>query len=619
MHIISVKLYAYTDVWGYTVYISGGVNQKYFYVCESVWDKTLKKHRTPSKCIGRLDSNNSLVPNRYLSQLFAMDSSNDSSLSDYERHVIKTVIDNYGDGVRDMAAKVLPKPISEDDMNTATAVLIGPELVFGAITKRYRIDFLLMKSFSERIAKDILSLAWYVASEGTALSDSDSWLEYYENPRGSAISSQDISRLLDDIDYDGIMTFYKQWVKEATKGSTKTDKVLYDLTSISYYGSGIDAIEYGYNRDHENLPQVNYALLCIRSTAMPLFAWPMNGSISDMSTLETTLQFLKKLQFMPNCLMMDRGFCSIDNISGMFKNGYTFLQAVKVNAKWIYAVIDASEGLRFNPDSKIDVGGRTYYASISICQWVRIRIRKASIKKAGNEVEKEAALIHICNGSAKDKYVSNDKSIEVIAQYPCRVHVLFCQNLVGNHHDRFMDSLKAEHDRLVNDNDATVQKEFEKYIKVYHKKYARRRTIEYDTDMIAQHKNKYAGYICFITNDKTIETARDALTEYSTRDYIEKDFDEMKNNLDMRRIRVHTDDRMRSRLFIQFIAEIYMREIRVCIRSSESCKKLTRKQIFSHIKTIHKVKFKGRYKDVYPELSKLQREILDALNVKVKD
>ena len=593
------------------MYISKGINKRYCYVCECIWDKSLKKNRTPSKCVGRLDSDNSLIPNRYLLQLISQESSGESSLSDYERLVIKTVIEKYGEGIRDMAVKTQPKPISEHDMSTARAVLIGPELVFGAITKRYRIDFILKKSFDETITQDILSLAWYLASEGSALSDSDSWLDYYENPRGSAISSQDISRLLDAIDYDGIMNFYKLWLKEAVKDA-KTDKVLYDLTSISYYGSGIDAVEYGYNRDHENLPQVNYALLCIRSTAMPLFAWPMNGSISDMSTLETTLEFLRKLEFMPDCLMMDRGFSSMDNISGMFKKGYTFLQAAKINAKWIYGVIDASESLRFNPDSKIDVGGRTYYASTSICRWVRIR--KVSRKKEG----KEDVLVHICNGSARDKYVNNDKNIEVIAQYPCRVHVLFCQNLIGGQHDRFMDRLKAEHDRLVNDNDATVQKEFEKYIKVYRKKYARSRTVEYDTDMIAQHKNNYAGYICFITNDKTIGTARDALTEYSTRDYIEKDFDEMKNNLDMKRIRVHTDGRMRSRLFIQFIAEIYMREIRVCIRNSETCKKLTRKQVLSHIKTIHKVKFKGRYRDVYPELSKYQREILEALNVKLR-
>ena len=594
------------------MYIIEGVNKKYCYACESIWEKTLKKYSTPSKCIGLLSSDKSLIPNRYLSQLFAMEKTAPSSLSDYEKLIIRTVIDKYGVEVKDKAAILQPKLISADDMMTAKAVFIGPELVFAEITKRYRIDSLLGKSFNETVKKDLLSLAWYITSEGNALSDSDSWLDYYENPRGSAISSQDISRLLDNIDYDGIMTFYKLWLNEVTKSNVKTDKVLNDLTSISYYGSGIDAAEYGYNRDRESLPQVNYALLCLRSTVIPLFAWPMNGIISDMSTLETTLQFLKKLQFMPSCLMMDRGFSSMDNITGMFKNGYTFLQAVKVNANWIYGVIDVSEGLRFHPDSKIDIGDRTYYASTSICRWVRIK------KISGKSADKEEVIVHICNGTAKDKYANNDKNIEIIAQYPCQVHILFCQDLVGSQHDRFMDNLRTEHDRVVNDNNATVKKEFEKCIKVSRKKYARHRTIEYDTDMITQHKNKYAGYVCFITNDKTIKTVRDVLTEYSTRDYIEKDFDEMKNNLDMKRIRVQTDVRMRARLFIQFIAEIYMREIRVCIRKSASCSKLSRKQIFSHLRTIYKVKFNGKYKDVYPELSRRQRDILDALDVKVQ-
>ena len=594
------------------MHISEGVNKKYCYARETIWDVTLKKYSTPSKCIGFLDSDDSLVPNRYLSQLFLLESSEQSSLSDHEKRIIEAVIDKYGEGIRGRAVESPLKLLSEKDIMTARAVFIGPDLVFSAITKRYRLDALLRKSFGEETMKDILSMAWYIASEGYALSNSDSWLDYFENPRGSSMSSQDVSRLLDTIDYDGIMTFYKLWHKEAVKGAVQKDKVLYDLTSISYYGSGINAAEYGYNRDMENLPQVNYALLCLRSTAMPLFAWPMNGSISDMGTLETMMQFLKKLQFMPDCLMMDRGFSSVNNISGMFKNGHTFLQAIKVNAKWIYEVIDASESMRFNPNSKIDVGGRTYYASTSVCQWVRTK------KASGKNPDKEDALVYICSGSAGDKYVNTKESIEVIAQYFCRVHVLFCQDLVGSQHDRFMDKLKAEHDRLVADDEATVQKEFEKYIKVYRAKYARRRSVEYITDNIIQHKNKYAGHICFLTNDRTINTALDALSEYSTRDYIEKDFDEMKNDLDMKRLRVQTDARMTARLFIQFLAEIYMREIRVRIRNSETCKKLTRKQVFSHIKTIYKVKFKGKYRDVYPELSKHQRDILEALNVSLK-
>jgi transposase len=543
-----------------------------------------------------------------------MESTAPASLGEYEKLLISTVTEKYGEDVRNKTVKPSLKVLSEDDIQTAKVVFIGPELVFDIITKRYRIDSLLGKGFNENTVKDILALAWYVASEGSALSDSDGWLDYYENPHGSAMSSQDVSRLLDTIDCDGMMTFYKLWHRAATGGTTKTDKVLYDLTSISYYGTNIDAAEPGYNRDHENLPQVNFALLCLRTTAMPLFAWPMNGSISDVSTLGTTLQFLKKLQYKPDCLMMDRGFCSMENLTGMFKNGHTFLQAIKVNAQWIYGIIDGSESMRFIPDSKLEIGERTYYVSTSVCRWVRVR------KTSGKDSGKEDIIVHICNsGSNREKYVSGKNDIEVVAQYPCKVHILFCQDLVGRQHDKFMDSLKAEHDRLVANEDAKVQKEFEKYIRAYRQKYARSRTVEYNTKMIAQHKNKYAGHICFLTNDKTIETARDALAEYSTRDYIEKDFDEMKNNLDMKRIRVQSDARMKSRLFIQFIAEIFMREIRVCMRSSESCKKLTRKQIFSHIKTICKIKFKGRYKDVCPELSRQQRDILEALNVKSRN
>jgi len=135
-------------------------------------------------------------------------------------------------------------------------------------------------------------------------------------------------------------------------------------------------------------------------------------------------------------------------------------------------------------------------------------------------------------------------------------------------------------------------------------------------EAITNHKNKYVGYICFLTNDPTIKTAEDALNEYSTRDYIEKDFDEMKNDLDMNRIRVHTDARMQARLFIQFIAEIFLREIRFRLRNSDACSKMTKAQIFSHIKTISKIRFQRKYKDVMPQLSKKQREILEALEIK---
>jgi len=591
------------------MHIVEGVNKKYCYAKECVWDSEKKVYRNPGKCIGRLDARGSrvdFVPNKYLTHLLTQYKSAPSELSDYELQVVRTAIDKYGDSIvaksPDTASPATPLP------KTGRAIFYGPQLVFGAITERYQLQSLLEKSFSRETARDILSLSWYIASEGSALSNSDSWLEYFENPRGRTMGSQDITRLLDKMTTDEMLTFYKHWLAFNVRPQDE-DKILYDLTSISNYGTSIDAAEWGHNRDQEHLRQVNLALMCQRQTGIPLFAWALNGSIADISTLENTLAFAHKFGYKPNCLMLDRGFASLANITYMLRNGYTFLQPTKVDASWIRKLIDAGEYERASPDSMIKTEDRTYYASTVKCKF--IIVKHLSGKKAGQE----ETFVHVYKEKEQEMDILQNGTVKLVSQHTCYFHTLFCQDLVGNQRDRFMTSLKMEYDRLIADENTEVNKKLANYFIINKPKYARHRSVEYHLENIKLHENKYAGFLCFLTNDKTIKTAEDALTEYSTRDCIEKDFDEMKNDLDMRRLRVQSDARMRARLFIQFIAEIYMREMRVCLRRSEECKKMTRKQIASHIKTIYKINFVGKYKDIKPTLSKSQRAILAAIGV----
>jgi transposase len=223
-------------------------------------------------------------------------------------------------------------------------------------------------------------------------------------------------------------------------------------------------------------------------------------------------------------------------------------------------------------------------------------------------------LVYHCR-KRRDRYVTEDEKIEIIAQYPCRAHVFFCQDLVGIQFDKFIKDLGIEYDRLLADAKAVPKKEFQQCFCIERKKYAKKRTVEYVNEKILEHKDKYAGYICYLTNDPTIKTSEDALKEYSTRDQIEKDFDELKNTEDMKRLRVWDGNRMRSRLFIQFIAEIHMRELCTRLRTSKECQKLTRTQISNHIKTICKTKFKGKYCDVKQPFTKTQRDIIDAMGL----
>jgi transposase len=583
-------------------YKNAQAKRVYCYAGECLWDKQLKKYVNPRTPIGHLEGEPPMfVPNKKFAPLLLADRKGQTIADGSDKTIIGLINEKYGSRVN--VPDVEP---TKTRTQTASVVFSGPSIVLGGITSRYRIDAMLRKAFGEDDAKAILSLAWYLVSEGGALSNSDAWLSYFETPANRAISSQDITKLLDRMELDGILSFYKYWLERFEKSG---EKMLYDLTSISWYGHGIDMAGWGHNRDNESLPQVNYALLCARNTAMPLFAWPLNGSVCDVKTLQDTLGFLDKLNYKPNCLMMDRGFGSIDNIAFMLRRGYTFLQALRVNAGWIHEIIDGGRLTRLRPDSMLKIGNKTYYVSTTKCQWVTIERNKRK-----GAAPTQETIVYQCEQPNGEKYTAQD-SEKVISQYRCVVHVLFCQDLVGSQWDKFMEKLNREHQRLIADEKAAPPNELKKYFVIEKAKWARKRSVDFNMEQINLHRNNYAGHICFITNDKTIGTAADALNEYSTRDYIEKDFDEMKNDLDMSRIRVHTDDRMKARLLIQFIAEIYLREIRVRLRDSEECRNMTKKQIATHIKGIHKIKFVGKYKDICPELSKSQRDLLDALGL----
>ena len=287
------------------------------------------------------------------------------------------------------------------------------------------------------------------------------------------ISSQEITKLLDRMAQDGIMSFYKYWLE----GFQRTgDRVLYDLTSISWYGHGIDMSGWGHNRDNENLPQVNFALLCARSTAMPLFAWPLNGSVADVRTLQNTLQFLDKLNYKPDCLMMDRGFGSMENISYMLNRRYTFLQALRVNADLIRDIIDTGRQTRLRPDSMVKSGDRTYYVSTTKCQWVTITKVNKKVKSPIEET-----VVYQCKDSKADKYVAKEGE-ESLSQYPCIVHVLFCQDLVGNQWDNFMEKLNGEYERLLADENAEPTSELRKYFTIEKRKWARKRCVDFNME-----------------------------------------------------------------------------------------------------------------------------------------
>jgi transposase len=120
------------------------------------------------------------------------------------------------------------------------------------------------------------------------------------------------------------------------------DEILYiDITSISLYSSEIEGSDFGYNRDGENLRQINICLLLGKKCGMPLMFRVLPGKINDVASLITTLRHSFALGSKKLSLILDRGFFSFDNISYMLNNKVDFIIAVSPHISWIDKIIDA--------------------------------------------------------------------------------------------------------------------------------------------------------------------------------------------------------------------------------------------------------------------------------------
>jgi len=71
------------------------------------------------------------------------------------------------------------------------------------------------------------------------------------------------------------------------------------------------------------------------------------------------------------------------------------------------------------------------------------------------------------------------------------------------------------------------------------------------------------------------------------------------------------------RLFVQFIALIYMSALRKEMRKSNLIERYTVRELLQEMETLTKVKYSGKYGHVLTEITKSQREILQGLNITI--
>jgi len=454
---------------------------------------------------------------------------------------------------------------ARDPAVTASAAIIGSSVVLDAITERLGLERLLKSCFPNEY-RQILTMAYYLTSRGGPLSHCEAWSKGHEHPFGGLLTSQRISEILSSITIDGKQTFLTRWMNKTLEG----DYLCYDITSVSSYSELNEYIKYGHNRDNEKLPQINLAMLFGQNSGLPVYFQRMPGNISDVTTLHNLLATFKALELKPLNYVMDKGFYSKKNIDELLSSRDKFTLSVPLNNKWVQHAIDEIYDVIHGPEGYQKIDNEILYVHSRLYSWGKDNRR-------------------------------------------CYLHLYYNANARAQAVDRFNEELFMYKEEL--ESGKPINEHQEAYDTFFLVKTTPKRGIKvsFNTDAVRQYINRYAGFQALLTNG--IKDPVKALQVYRDKDQVEKCLDDMKNQLDMKRLRMHSSAAVDGRLFIQFIAIIYMSALRKEMRRSRLIEQYTVRELLQEMETLTKVKYSGKYGHILTEMTKPQRDILKELGI----
>lgn len=448
---------------------------------------------------------------------------------------------------------------------TATTSVAGPMLVLDRIAQDTGLKATLKQAFPEHWER-ILTLAAFILCTGDALVHADAWCRNHTVPAEGPFSSQRISEWLSAISEDGRQTFFKAWGKRISE----QDFLCYDITSVSSYAQLNEYVHYGYNRDGEPLPQINLAMVYGQKSRLPVIYRTLPGAISDVSTVKKLLDSFEKLDYPGMALVMDRGFYSQKNITDLLERRYHFIIGVPGHLKWVRAAIDGCQDALHSPRGYQQLDDENLYMHTELMQWPENKRR-------------------------------------------CYLHVYYNPHRAADDQDALTRRLLLCRQELETGQLNPVhEQDYEQYF-IVKETPVRGRQVDYNDEAIKTYRNKYAGFFSILTTKK-LDTL-EALQIYRNKDVVEKSFDDLKNQLDLKRLRMHSSGRMQARIYVQFIALILMSQIQKTIRDRKLSDRFSPKLLLGEMESLTQIHYAGKYKDVCSEVSKAQREILEAFSI----
>lgn len=424
----------------------------------------------------------------------------------------------------------------------------------------------IMKIKFPKYADKIIALAEYMLCEGNVMSYYEDWYDEVYPHANIKLSSSDISRVFQAIDYKSRMDFFRTWIY----ARNQSEYIAYDVTSISSYAKGIEALEWGYNRDKESLPQLNFAMYYGQQSMLPLYYCVYPGSVPDKTHLEYMLRDNELIGCKGTKYVLDRGFFTADNLRFMTEAGSRFIISVPNSSLFAKDLIDKYRNQIVNR-SECRLDKNLPYAKSVIREDFGMRVKAHIYYNPAKAAAEEEILF--------DELERREHALSEMSEPPAR-------------------SLQ-----------------YDRYFKI-------NRTKDGGVGFIRDNEKINAiisrlGFFIIVETDFEASSL-DVLMTYRQRDVVEKSFDDLKNELDMKRIHCHSDETTEGKMFVAFFALILRSCMQNKLRIYLSETGLSFSSVLKELRKLKYVHTRAGKKLLSP-ITKKQRDILNTCGLSPDD
>lgn len=299
----------------------------------------------------------------------------------------------------------------------------------------------------------------------------------------------------------------------------------YDSTNFNTGARGITLAEFGKAKDDPSLPQVNLAMAVSQADSTPLFYELYAGSIVDLSECDRMVEQMKDYGYQSVGFLFDRGYFTSDNVRALDRKGYPFLMMLKGNAMVRQMVHEHGPVLR----------------------------DQTTCFLKGQDV---------CGITIHKKLFDDDKRERYF-------HIYYDDVRAGQERHRFLQWVAERESELSAWTGHRLRKNarLDMYNGFFHLEIEERETKrrgkvirerwltswERCEDKIRAQKESYGFFVILSTQEMS---AAQALDTYRNRDNIEKLFRSIKSGMDFDTPGVHSDESLKAKMHIIFLASI---------------------------------------------------------------